>query len=106
VHGIANRLNLWDQRTHPWIPFSKFLIDSPDGELNLEARVVGPDAPQILDRLASQPTTWDGCIAVTGRLMGVDLPMMKTCRRALVLIVSDPETLDLDSGHARSRPAR
>jgi hypothetical protein len=96
IQGIVSRVNIWDRRTHPWLPSSKLLIESPDSSLNLEVQLIDAVAPRILDRLQSPPSGWDGSIVISGQVIGVDLPMQRACRRALILIVSDADALSFD----------
>jgi len=100
IQGVVSRINIWDQRLHPWLPESKFLLYNAAQTLNLEVRVGSAAAPRILDALAAQSADWDGTVTLSGTLVGIDLPIMTGCRRALVLVLSQIDSLVIGQGGA------
>lgn len=95
VKGFIDPVNLWDKQRHPWLPESKFSLLNAARDLNLEVRVLGDEAPRLFATLAGQADDWTGAAVVTGTLVGLDLPMMSSCRRAYVLNLSGPGSLVL-----------
>ncbi len=100
IQGVVSRINIWDQRLHPWLPESKFLLYNAAQTLNLEVRVVPAAAPRILDTLAAQSADWDGTVTLSGTLVGIDLPIMTGCRRALIVLLSPTDSLVIGQGGA------
>ncbi len=100
IQGVVSRINISDQRLHPWLPESKFLLYNAAQTLNLEVRIVSAAAPHILDTLAAQSADWDGTVTLSGTLVGIDLPIMTGCRRALVVLLSQIDSLVIGQGGA------
>lgn len=105
VKGFIDPVNISDKQQHPWLPESKFLLLNATRDLNLEVRVLGDEAPRFFATLAGQSDDWTGAAVITGTLVGLDLPMMSSCRRAFVLNLSGPGSLVLgDDGDAGGDP--
>lgn len=102
INGFVNPINIWDKRQHPSLPESKFLLYNAARTLNLEVRVTTGDAPRLFDMLAAQEANWDGAVTLTGTLVSIDLPMMTSCQRALVMVLSETGSLTLGAGGAPS----
>lgn len=104
VAGYVSRANIWDRRRRPWLPESKFLLQNAAGTLTLEVQVGPAATPSVFAILASQATTWDGAVELTGALAAIDLPIMSACRRALVIRVTGADSLAI-GGNRSARDA-
>ena len=105
ITGFVSRINIWDQRLHPWLPESKFLLFNAVRTLNLEVRVPAAAAPHLFDTLAAQSEDWDGAVTLTGTLVGIELPIMTGCHRALVILLAETGFLVIGKGDETSRDA-
>jgi hypothetical protein len=92
VFGAVDKVNIWDKARHPWLPVGKFFLRGLDDRRMLEVRVKSPQADQVFKVLRSQIPTSATAI-VNGRIMGIDLPAMRECRRDVVLVMDSPSAL-------------
>lgn len=98
IQGYISQANVWDKRFDPWLPESKFLLYNASQDLNLEVRVAADAAPRVFDRLATQGALWDGAVSVTGTIVGIDLPIMTGCRRGLLVLITEANSLVVGDG--------
>ena len=93
IVGYIRYINVWSKREYPWIPYDKFFLYNSSGSSNIEVRVSSEVASEVFDKINKYGGNEDRPVYVMGLLIGIDLPIMDSCHRDLVVEVIDADGL-------------
>lgn len=102
IEGYISYVNLWNKREYPWLPHSKFIIYNAERNINVEVRVNSDDADIIFRKIREHSGFPDVPVYIKGKLVGVDLPTMKTCHRDLIIFLFEAEAIFFIEGEKKS----
>ena len=93
IEGYISYVNIWNKREYPWLPHSKFMIYNAERNINVEVRVDSDDADMIFEKIREHSGSPYDPVYIRGKLVGVDLPDMKTCHRDLIIVLFEAESI-------------
>ena len=85
VTGFISYINTWSKEEYPWLPHDKFLMYNSSGDINIEVRIAPEAAEKIFHLIQKHKNHPEDPVYITGQLAGVDLPIMESCHRDLVI---------------------
>ena len=84
VIGHIDRINILTRSRNPQLLQEKFFIKDNSGA-SVEVLVIAPDTAPVFEKIFDAQKQGKETILVKGTVVGVDLPMMKSCHRGLRL---------------------
>lgn len=97
VIGFIDYINIWSKKEYPWLPHDKFLMYNSLGDINIEVRIAPEAAETIFKLIQKHKNHPENPVYITGQLAGVDLPIMESCHRDLVIDLLSSDAISFDS---------
>jgi hypothetical protein len=93
VRGRVDRVNIFDRRHYPRLPYEKFILTDDSGR-SLEIWPQAKDNRSVFAKLAHRPSDE---VVVRGRLVSVKLPTGTECNIGVKMVINHADQIEFQS---------